>query len=259
MPKVVPSQVVEAIDQVFPNAKDQIDSQQGRFSVDRTYQNEVAAIVAFFDQIPSELIKLDPKDHTALQMAVTAIKNTLPLWNFRNYGLDRIKGHGNLNPVTIIRNALSKCPDEGVSKSKTNNDVLEGLPRDNYVDTQRILELKAIKSQSFDLARLIRLCEEINVAYQNRCYMTIAMVLRSIIDHVPPIFGASRFSEVANNYSGPKSFKDSMKLLHQSLRNVADSHLHVQIRRKETLPVFTQVNFRAELDLLLSEIIILLK
>ena len=117
MSKVVPSQVVEVIDQVFPNVKDQKDTQQGRFSVDRTYQNELAAIVELVDQIPSELIKLDPKDYTALQLAVTAIKNTLPTWTLRNYGLDRIHGHGNLNPVTIVRNALSKCPDEGVSKS----------------------------------------------------------------------------------------------------------------------------------------------
>jgi hypothetical protein len=117
MPKVVPSQVVEVIDQVFPDAKDQEDSQQAIFSVGRAYANEVAAIIELVDQIPTELIKLDPKDYTALQLAVTALKNTLPTWNLRDYGLDRIQGHGNLNPVTIIRNALSKCPDEGVSKS----------------------------------------------------------------------------------------------------------------------------------------------
>lgn len=145
------------------------------------------------------------------------------------------------------------------SKSNTNNGVPEGPPRDNYVDTQRIFELKAIASQDFDLARLIRLCEEINVAYQNDCYMTIAMILRAIIDQVPPIFSTSSFSEVANNYSGSKSFKDSMKLLQRSLRNIADSHLHGKIRKKETLPSFTQVNFKADLDLLLSEIIRLLK
>jgi len=117
MPKVVPSQVIEVIDQVFPNAKDQKDSQHGRFSVDRAHQNELAAIVELVDKIPAELIKLDPKDYTSLQLAVTSIKTTLPTWNLRNFGLDRIHGYGNLNPVTIIRNALSKCPDEGVSKS----------------------------------------------------------------------------------------------------------------------------------------------
>ena len=117
MPKVVPSQVVEVIDQVFPSAKDQKDSQQGRFSIDRTYQNEVAAIVELVDCIPTELLTLSPKDYTALQLAVTALKNTIPTWQLRNCGLERIHGHGNLNPVTIIRNNLSKCPDEGILKS----------------------------------------------------------------------------------------------------------------------------------------------
>ena len=117
MPRVVPSQVVEVIDRIFPAAKDQKDTQQGRFSVDRAHQNELAAIVALFDQIPPELLILGPNDYTDLQLAVTAIKNTIPTWQTRNYGLERILGHSNLNPVTIIRNVLSKCPDEGILKS----------------------------------------------------------------------------------------------------------------------------------------------
>ena len=117
MPRVVPSQVVEVIDQVFPNLKDQKDISQDRFSINRDHQNEVAAIVELIDQIPSELIKLDPKDYTALQLAISAIKNTLPTWKLRDFGLDRIHGYGYLNPVTLIRNALVKCPDEGVSES----------------------------------------------------------------------------------------------------------------------------------------------
>ena len=77
--------------------------------------------------------------------------------------------------------------------------------------------------------------------------------------HIPPIFNVSSFAEVVNNYGGTKSFKDSMNLLQKSLRNVADSHLHVQIRAREILPNFTQANFKADLDLLLSEIVRLLK
>jgi hypothetical protein len=145
------------------------------------------------------------------------------------------------------------------TKSNTIIDVKEYPPERNYVDTRRLEDLKSIKNDNFDLTRLIKLCEEINIACHNNCHMTIAMIMRAIIDHVPPIFGTTSFSEVANNYSGSKSFKDSMQLLDRSLRNVADSHLHVQIRRKETLPSFTQVNFMADLDLLLSEVIRILK
>ena len=88
MPRVVPSQVVDLIDQIFPAAKDQIDSQHKRFSLDRTYQNELAAIINLVEQIPPELIKLEAKDYSALQLAVTAIRNTIPTWQVRNYGLE---------------------------------------------------------------------------------------------------------------------------------------------------------------------------
>jgi hypothetical protein len=147
----------------------------------------------------------------------------------------------------------------------TNSGSIESSPsikikeKDDYVDKTRIEELRKIVNQKFDFTRLIKLCEEINIAHQNNSFMSIAMVMRAIIDHIPPIFGVSSFGDVANNYSGSKSFKDSMKLLQRSLRSVADSHLHIQIRNKETLPTFTQVNFKSELDSLLSEIIRLLK
>lgn len=145
------------------------------------------------------------------------------------------------------------------TESDTNTDIKIYTQERTYVDIQRIKELKSITNQKFDLARLIRLCEEINVAYQYDCFMTVAMGVRAIIDHVPPIFDKSSFHAVASNYSGSKSFKESIQLLERSLRNVADAHLHLHIRRKEILPTFIQVNFKADLDVLLAEIIRILK
>lgn len=125
-----------------------------------------------------------------------------------------------------------------------------------YVSIGRIIELKNVKNDKFDLKRLIRLCEELNIAYQNKSYMAVAMIVRSIIDHIPPIFGLKHFSEVANNYGGGStSFKDTAKHLENSLRKIADSHLHVRIRKKESLPTDVQVDFKADLDMVLSEIL----
>jgi hypothetical protein len=81
------------------------------------------------------------------------------------------------------------------------------------------------------------------------------MLTRAIIDHVPPIFGAKTFNEVASNYSGTKSFKDSMLHLSNSARKIGDSHLHVQVRSRESLPNRTQVDFSRDLDVLLGEIV----
>jgi hypothetical protein len=123
-----------------------------------------------------------------------------------------------------------------------------------YVAETRISELKALRAR-FDMTRLVRLCEELNLAHQAECHMTKAMVVRAIADHVPPIFGCSAFAEVANNYAGSKSFRGSMQHLQSSLRHIADSHLHTQIRMTEILPTAQQVDFAADLDALLAEVI----
>lgn len=91
---------------------------------------------------------------------------------------------------------------------------------------------------------------------EEECYLGTAMLTRGLLDHVPPVFGMKSFSEVANNYAGGgKSFKGTMQHLESGARNIADSHLHGQIRRKETLPEPQQVDFRAGLDALLAEIV----
>ncbi|MBI4487902.1 MAG: hypothetical protein HY694_02350 [Deltaproteobacteria bacterium] len=130
---------------------------------------------------------------------------------------------------------------------------------DSYVSAHRIEELRSLKAERYDVTRLIRLCEELNAAYDADLYISIGMLVRAIVDHVPPIFDAKNFSEVANNYAGAKSFKSAMQHLDNSLRNAADALLHVQIRRKEVLPSFQQVDFRADLGFLLAEIVRVLK
>jgi hypothetical protein len=104
------------------------------------------------------------------------------------------------------------------------------------IDPRRIEELKLIRSVKFDFSKLIRMCEELNRCFAAECYLGAAMLIRSILDHVPPIFQVGRFSEVANNYTGSKSFKASMAVLENSSRNIADHHLHTQIRSHEVLP-----------------------
>jgi hypothetical protein len=131
----------------------------------------------------------------------------------------------------------------------------DSQPLTIFADT-RLGELRKLSSAQFDFKKLIRLCEEINTAYSQGCYFATAMLIRGLLDHVPPIFGKSSFSEVANNYGGGgKSFKETTHHLENAARKIADAHLHMPIRKSETLPVAQQVNFAAQLDVLLSEIV----
>jgi hypothetical protein len=82
------------------------------------------------------------------------------------------------------------------------------------------------------------------------------MLIRAIIDHIPPVFGKQSFGEVANNYGGEKSFQDNMKSLDKFSRNIADLYIHKQIKKKtQSSPSFNQIDFRAPIDLLLQEVI----
>ena len=166
-------------------------------------------------------------------------------------------GYVRLNP--IVKNTSGIIAVEGIDKALdrqvTRVQQMTVIP---YVDLDRIRELRAISSPSFDLTKLIRLCEEINICYTSECYLATAMLVRALVDHVPPVFRYKTFVEVANNYGG-KSLKKSLQNLQNSSRNIADAHLHLSIRSKESLPNKTQVNFSNNLDVLLAEIVRVLK
>lgn len=125
---------------------------------------------------------------------------------------------------------------------------------DRFVSENRIAELRCIDSTKFDLRKLIRLCEELNISYHAGAFLATAMLTRSLLDHVPPIFGFTSFKELANNYGGSRSFREAMARLEEAARKIADSYLHGPIRRRETLPNDQQVNFAAEVDMLLGEV-----
>ena len=165
-----------------------------------------------------------------------------------------------------------KCPKDCSYYSKTEdfihslNGEVEEISNyksiyECYVDFSRIQELNDLKQKGniqFDLTKLIEMCEELNKCYSDKCFLAVAMLLRSILNHVPPIFGKQNFIEVTNNYKG-KSFVKSMKRLQENLRDIADRFLHNIIRKSETLPTATQIDFRNDLDVLLEEIVQILK
>ena len=124
----------------------------------------------------------------------------------------------------------------------------------SFIADSRIDELRNLASPEFDFQKLIRLCEELNSSYDSGNLYATAMLTRAVLDHVPPIFEKKNFDEVASNYGG-KSFKNTMQHLNSASRNVADTHLHQQIRKREALPTPQQVYCGQQLDVLLEEII----
>jgi hypothetical protein len=145
-----------------------------------------------------------------------------------------------------------------LSEPKNQTKKTDSKHNGDFVNANRIDELKTITSEKFDLTKLIRYCEEINICYHNETYLAVSMLTRALIDHIPPLFGASDFQNVYGQ-NGTRSFKEHMTHLDKSLRKIADSYLHSHIRKTETLPNNTQVNFSQDIDVLIAEIVRILK
>lgn len=154
--------------------------------------------------------------------------------------------------VALVRAAVNHLRRQPLSRASALSPAALKPP---YVDPSRLAAIRAASSPKWDFARLAQLCGELNVAHEHDCFMAVAMLVRAIADHVPPVFGCASFLEVGNNYAGAASFKKSMQNLNWSLRSIADAHLHVQIRRSESIPTAVQVNFSADLDVLLAEVL----
>ena len=161
-------------------------------------------------------------------------------------------------PPEGLKKLGKNVTDEKIGDAEFGQEATEGVAVEEggeyFINLDRIKELSEIKSDEFDFSRLLQLCHEINDNYSRNNYLSVAMIGRSIINHVPPLFGFDTFNQVANNY-GNRSFKGVMNHLNNTMRSIADSYLHDTIRKKENVPNSNQVNFSQDLDVLLSEII----
>jgi hypothetical protein len=132
-------------------------------------------------------------------------------------------------------------------------------PTKEYIHPDRMRELREITSDKFDLSKLQKICEELNGCYRSNCILSIILLTRTLIDHVPPVFGYKSFNEVVSNYGGTKSFKENMERLNLSSRKIADQHLHTPMRKSESIPTMNQVDFSNDIDVLLAEVFRILR
>jgi hypothetical protein len=130
MPRVVPSQVVEVIDQLFPNARtaNQIPIHMGATGY-------LAAIFSFAKQIPPELITLTGQGLTDYVVALSMIDSVQQLWMSAGAHW-KLADYRGISPIALLRQALAKCPDESPSPATdelvfiTDTDLRDSIRRD---------------------------------------------------------------------------------------------------------------------------------
>ena len=106
MTKVVPAQVVALIDHVYPSAKS--TPNMPVYSADAAI---LAAIINLVDDIPVELLTISGADYTGLVVGLESMGAAIDRWN--HHGTDQPpRMHDGKSPVYLVRDALSKCPNE---------------------------------------------------------------------------------------------------------------------------------------------------
>jgi hypothetical protein len=123
-----------------------------------------------------------------------------------------------------------------------------------FVEPSLIEDLRKSSNKKQDLTKVVRFCEELNSSFSSGNYLASTLLIRALLNHIPPVFGHTTFQQVVSQ-SG-RSVKELLKPLEEIARDVADLHTHSLIRHKESLPTKSQVEpFKANLEVLLHEVI----
>ncbi len=114
--------------------------------------------------------------------------------------------------------------------------------------------LSKVKPNQFDATKLTGYCKEINSSFYHGNTVACLLLMRTVLNHVPPVFGWKTFAEVTANAG--KSLRENLEHLEGGLRKLADLYAHQPIRKSEQYPTKSQVEpFRAQFEVLLQEVL----
>jgi hypothetical protein len=107
MARVMPSQVVQTIDGLYPHAANNAPGHQLSGNSAKLF-----GVLNLLKDVPDELIALSSSDYAELILAQSTIEDVLAYWrNSAGLGFTVPPVNG-LDAITVIRRALAKCPDE---------------------------------------------------------------------------------------------------------------------------------------------------
>lgn len=148
-------------------------------------------------------------------------------------------------------------PDIEIAIADIDADLLNIGTAAKIVEPTVIERLEALCSKDFDTAVLVRLCKEINSCFFHGNIVATALMMRTVLNYIPPVFGHTTFSQVTAQ-SG-KSMKTAFSTLEEGLRKIADFHAHRKITAIDIYPSAIQVEpykpqFAVLLDMVLSKL-----
>lgn len=126
-------------------------------------------------------------------------------------------------------------------------------PTQDFVDAALVARVASLSGQPFNLAKLTSFTMELNENYSRGNYLSCSLLIRAIINHVPPLFGQRKFSQVVAN-SG-RSVRSILSQLEEGARDIGDLHSHEIIDGYSTPPTKNQIEpYKPPFEVLYREI-----
>jgi hypothetical protein len=107
MPRILPSQVVLAIDNLFGPSRSELNVDMIRFA----HRDAVRTLLSLLRQVPDELITVPIADYVEYLQCQSSLTSALSVWDVGDQ--DRtVRSNSGKDPVERIRRILTICPDE---------------------------------------------------------------------------------------------------------------------------------------------------
>ena len=118
MPRVVPSDVVRAIDRMFPEMGQKPNAFPSVASGDLP---SLAALVQLIQSVPEELIVLEPRRYADLIASVSFLRAVADVFQASRapMALPLLLRGFDQNPIALIRAAMAACPEEAPASETT--------------------------------------------------------------------------------------------------------------------------------------------
>ncbi len=122
------------------------------------------------------------------------------------------------------------------------------------IDPELVERLALLRSSQFSLSFTVTMCNEINSSFRNGNVVATILLMRAVLNYVPPIFGHDTFPQVVA--SSGRSLRDSLDHLENGLRKIADFHTHRRLGSADLCPTRAQVEpFKPQFELLLQQVV----
>ena len=123
------------------------------------------------------------------------------------------------------------------------------------IDPGLVERLSNAQSPTLDVAFLVRMCREINSCFAYNNLVATTLLMRAVLNYIPPLFGQETFPQVLANVD--RSLKGSFDHLENGLCKIADFHTHRRIGSVELYPSSAQVEpFKPPFELLLQQVVV---